>query len=52
MGELEVVRRERVLVAGRDGGDEACGRVGRVHGVLLCGEKEQGDDNRGQVSGD
>ena len=52
VGELEVVRRERVLVVERDGGDGACGRVGRVHGVLLRGEREQRDDNRGQASGD
>ena len=49
---LEVDRRERVLIAERNGGDGACGRVGRVHGVLLRGEREQRDDNRGQVGGD
>ena len=52
MGELEVVRREKVLVTERDGGDGACGRVGIVHGVLLPGEREQEGDHRGQVCGD
>ena len=51
MGELEVVRREHVLVAKRDGGDGACGRVGRVHAVLLLGEGEPGDDERGPAGG-
>ena len=52
MGESEVVRREWVLVAERDGSDGAGGRVGRVSGVPLRGEMETGSDNRGQVDGD
>ena len=41
VGELEVVRRERVLVAERDGSDGVCGRVGRIYGVLLLGERNK-----------
>ena len=40
-GELEIVRRERVLVAERDGGDPTCGLASRIHGGLLRGEREQ-----------
>ena len=50
--ELEVIRRERVVVAERNGGDGACGRVGKGYWVLLGGERERGDDNRGQSGGD
>ena len=52
VGELEVFRGERVLVAEGDGGGRACGRVNRVYGVLLREKRQQGVDNRGQVGGD
>ena len=50
VGELEVVRRESMLDAEGDGGDGA--ELGEIVGVVLRGEREQGDDNRGQADGD
>ena len=52
MGQLKVVRRERVLVEERDGGHGASGGVGRVYAQQLPGEREQRDDNRGQAGCD
>ena len=49
MGELQVVRRERVLVAEKDGGDGAGGVVGRIYGVLLLEEREQGTTIAGKL---
>ena len=45
---LEVIRREGVLVAERDGGEGAV----RVYGVMFRGEREERDDNHGHVGGE
>ena len=51
VGDLEVFRGGRVLVADGGGLCRACSRVDRVYGVLLREKREQGVDNRGQVGG-
>ena len=52
MGELAVFYREGVLAAERHGGDEAGMRRGRVDGILLRREREQGVHSSRQVGGD
>ena len=52
MGELVVFYREGVLSAEGHGGDGTGRRIGRVHGILLRREREQGVDHSRQVCGD
>ena len=52
VGELAIFYRERVLAKEGHGGDGADKGIGRVHGILLRREGEQGVDHSRQVGGD
>lgn len=45
LGEEELVERQDLLVEGNDSRVGSAGRIGRLHGALLPGTREPGDEN-------